>query len=81
MRIRFASKAMKPIRKLKVNQSRPFEKRHVYKSGPEVGADSSVTNPNTDREFYVIQSSLEDQRRVLTVRTQYVLMNRTQTTY
>ena len=72
---------MNPIRKFKVNQSSPFVRHRVYKPGPEAAADPSVANPNTDREFYVIQSSLEDQRRVLTVRTQYVLMNHTQTTY
>lgn len=57
---------MKPIRKFKLNQNSPFVKHCVF---AELPANGKVENPNLNREFYVIQNKLEDQRRVLTIRT------------
>ena len=67
VRIKFDSRTMKPIPKFKLNQNSPFVKHQVFPRQPD--ASAGVDNPNLDREFYVIQNKLEDQRRVLTIRT------------
>lgn len=78
VKINFASRSMAPISKFKLNQNCTFVKHQVF--GDSSPADHKIKNLNHNREFYVIQNLLEDQRRVLTVRTQHVLTNRTQNT-
>lgn len=36
---------------------------------------------DSNNEYYIIKSSLEDQKRVLTIRTQNVLINKTDAEY
>ena len=47
----------------------------------KVVEQQNLKNQKTPREFYVIQSSLENAKRVLTVRTQYTLTNKTDASY
>ena len=69
---------MRPIPKFKLNQNSAYVKHQVF--GPR-SSGPPAARPNQNREFYVVQNKLEDQRRVLTIRTQHVLTNRTSTTY
>ena len=58
--------------------------RHsVFEGAPSSARQSSrVYRPNVQREFFVIQNLLEENsRRVLTIRTQHMLINKTYTTY
>ena len=74
---------MRSIQKFKLNQSCHFIKHSVF-DGSAGSARQSARQykPNLEREFFVIQNLLEENsRRVLTIRTQHVLINKTQTTY
>lgn len=69
---------MRAIEKFKLNQNCTFVNHYVFR---DAKTNHKIQNPNLRREFYVIQNQLEDQRRVLTIRTQHVLHNHTNTTY
>ena len=83
VQIRFHSSTMRSIQKFKLNQSCHFIKHSVFEGSASSARQSAIKyTPNLEREFFVIQNLLEENsRRVLTIRTQHVLINKTQTTY
>lgn len=68
----FAEQSMRPVQWLNLNKNNSMLLHNVY--GADAGAHSS-------REKYVLHSQLEDNRRVLTVRTLYLLRNQTKIVY
>ena len=75
VRLEFEKQWMRPIARINLNQCNAFFKHKLVDANYELGMK------NAHREVYVIQNALEDSKRVLTIRTQHVLTNRTQTLY
>jgi hypothetical protein len=74
VRLEFEEPMMKPVRWINLNKNNSMLMHNVF------GAqnDGSAVDP---REKYVLHSQLEDNRRVLTVRTLYLLRNQTKVQY
>lgn len=68
----FAETSMKPVHWLNLNKNNSMLLHNVF------GADAGNVSA---REKYVLHSQLEDNRRVLTIRTLYVLRNQTKVQY
>lgn len=68
IRIEFTGEGMIPLQRINLNQNNYLTKHSVF------GKESK-------REFYAITSSIEENRKVLTVRTQHVLTNKTRIPY
>ena len=75
VRLEFEKPWMRTIERVNLNQCNTFFKHRL------VDQNSIEGKKNQHREDYVIINELLDNKRVLTIRTQYVLTNRTQTTY
>ena len=60
---------MLPMKRINLNQNNYFTKHSVFGKTEKT------------REFYAITSSMEENRKVLTVRTQHVLTNHTKISY
>ena len=78
---------MKPVPRVNLEQSNNTLIHRVF-SVDQTRNIQKVSAVNSDfleikkpREFYVLESSLENQKRVLTVRTQHVLINKTEASY
>jgi len=65
---------MKPIPRLNLDQSNCSIVHRVF-GAPSTGGQKAP------REFYVIKSTLENQKRIMTVRSQYILINQTEVSY
>ena len=66
---------MKNIERVNLNDCNTFFKHRL------VDQNSPEGKKNQHREDYFLINELLDNKRVLTIRTQYTLTNRTQTTY
>ena len=76
VRIEFASRSMRNISKLRLNSSFPVVMHEVFLLPKNPG-----TTTNMNREVYALHSQLEDNKRLLTVRTQFILINKTGEVY
>jgi hypothetical protein len=70
----FAEQTMKPVQWLNLNKNNSMILHNVYGS-------SVTTSKLMPREKYVLHSQLEDNRRVLIVRTLFVMRNETKIPY
>lgn len=66
VKLDFDEQSMKPVKRLNLNRNNSMIMHNVY---------STNSKDKQPREKYVLQSKLEENRRVLTVRTQYILRN------
>ena len=63
VRLEFQKKWMRPIARVNLNQCNAFFKHKLVDTNSELGMS------NAHREMYVITNNLEDNKRVLTIRT------------
>jgi hypothetical protein len=87
VRIEFFDQSMRAIPRINLDQPnntmihRVFIPQQIDSTLGALVQKQNLLQQKLPREFYVIKSTLENQKRILTVRTQFIIVNKTEINY